>query len=58
MNSWERQVIHSYCEENKIDHESLGEGIERYIVIRKQISSKKEVVQEEVKEVLVDSVEK
>jgi predicted RNA-binding protein Jag len=35
LNSWERQVIHAYCEIIKIKHESYGEGMNRHIVITK-----------------------
>lgn len=35
LNSWERQVVHAYCEVLKIKHESKGEGMARHIVISK-----------------------
>ena len=35
LNSWERQVVHAYCEIIKIKHESYGEGMNRHIVIAK-----------------------
>ena len=35
LNSWERQVIHAYCETIKIKHESQGNENQRFIVISK-----------------------
>ena len=35
LNSWERQVVHAYCELIKIKHESKGEGMHRLISISK-----------------------
>ena len=35
LNSWERQVIHAYCEVIKIKHESQGEGLSRFLIITK-----------------------
>jgi len=35
LNSYERMKIHEYAEQTKLIHESIGEGNERHIVLKK-----------------------